>query len=87
MSDIYTGIDLGTDSVKVVVCEKLNDKHINFGLSNVFENKGTKNEKIIKWCEDNNWKVYSFDKHTYTACGKGNSNAKEVFITNYKMNN
>ena len=69
------------------LCEKLNDKHINFGLSNVFENKGTKNEKIIKWCEDNNWKVYSFDKHTYTACGKGNSNAKEVFITNYEMNN
>ena len=69
------------------LCEKLNDKHINFGLSNVFENKGKKNEKIIKWCEDNNWKVYSFDKHTYTACGKGNSNAKEVFITNYKMNN
>ena len=69
------------------LCEKLNNKHINFGLSNVFENKGTKNEKIIKWCEDNNWKVYSFDKHTYTACGKGNSNAKEVFITNYKMNN
>ena len=68
------------------LCEKLNDKHINFGLSNVFENKGTKNEKIIKWCEDN-WKVYSFDKHTYTACGKGNSNAKEVFITNYEMNN
>ena len=69
------------------LCEKLNDKHINFGLSNVFENKGVKNEKIIKWCEDNNWKVYLFDKHTYTACGKGNSNAKEVFITNYKMNN
>ena len=69
------------------LCEKLNDKHINFGLSNVFENKGVKNEKIIKWCEDNNWKVYLFDKHTYTACGKGNSNAKEVFITNYEMNN
>ena len=28
MSDIYTGIDLGTDSVKVVVCEKINDKYI-----------------------------------------------------------
>ena len=69
------------------LCEKLNDKHINFGLSNVFENKGERNEEIIKWCEDNNWKVYSFDKHTYTACGKGNSNAKEVFITNYEMNN
>ena len=26
MGDIYTGIDLGTDSIKVVVCEKVNDK-------------------------------------------------------------
>ena len=27
MSDIYTGVDLGTDSIKVVVCEKVNDKY------------------------------------------------------------
>ena len=27
MSDIYTGIDLGTDSVKIVVSEKVNDKY------------------------------------------------------------
>lgn len=26
MSEIYTGIDLGTDSIKVVVCEKVNDE-------------------------------------------------------------
>ena len=26
MGDIYTGIDLGTDSIKVVVTEKTNDK-------------------------------------------------------------
>ena len=26
MGDIYTGIDLGTDSIKVVVTEKVNDK-------------------------------------------------------------
>ena len=65
------------------MCEKLNKKSVKFGLSNVFENKGVKNEKLIKWCEDNNWNVYAFDKFSYTACGKGNSNAKEVFITNY----
>lgn len=69
------------------LCESLNNKHIKFGLSNVFENKGVKNEKIIKWCEDNNWNIYSFDKVSYSACGKGNSNAKEVFITNYEINN
>ena len=27
MSDIYTGIDLGTDSIKIVVTEKINDKY------------------------------------------------------------
>lgn len=65
------------------LCENLNAKNIRFGLSNVFENKGIKNEKLIKWCDDNNWNVYTFDKFSYMACGKGNSNAKEVFITNY----
>ena len=34
-------------------------------------------------CQHDCWNVYTFDKFTYMACGKGNSNAKEVFITNY----
>lgn len=65
------------------LCEDLHEKGIRFGISNVFENKGVKNNKLIEWCEENNWNVYVFDKFSYSACGKGNSNAKEVFITNY----
>lgn len=65
------------------ICERLNENGVKFGMSNVFENKGVKNQKLIDWCEKNNWNVYTFDKFTYMACGKGNSNAKEVFITNY----
>lgn len=65
------------------LCEELNKNGIKFGLSNVFENKGLKNNMLIDWCESKNWNVYSFDKFSYMACGKGNSNAKEVFITNY----
>lgn len=65
------------------LCEELNQKGIKFAMSNVFENKGVKNDKLIKWCDENNWNVYTFDKFTYMACGKGNSNAKEVLITNY----
>ena len=65
------------------LCENLNNKNIKFGLSNVFANKGVENTKIIEWCNKNNWNVYTFDKFTYIACGKGNSNAKEVFIRNY----
>ena len=65
------------------LCEKLHKNGIKFGISNVFENKGTRNQKLIDWCNKNNWNVYTFDKISYSACGKGNSNAKEVFITNY----
>lgn len=65
------------------MCESLNAKNIKFGLSNVFYNKGIENTKIIDWCNRRDFKVYTFDKFTYTACGKGNSNTKEVFITNH----
>lgn len=64
-------------------CEKLSDKNIKWGMSNVFENKGVKNQSLIEWCNKNNWNIYVFDKFSYTACGKGNSNTKEVFIRNY----
>ena len=65
------------------ICEKLDNNGIKFGMSNVFINKGKTNDKLIEWCNKNNWNVYTFDKFTYCACGKGNSNAKEVFIKNY----
>ena len=65
------------------LCEELDKRRIKFGMSNVFKNKGKENEKLIKWCSDKEWNVYTFDKFSYTACGKGNSNATEVFICNY----
>lgn len=66
------------------LCEKLNSRGIKFGISNVFENKGIKNDKIINWCSKNNWNVYDFKEMSYYACGKGNSNSKEAYISNYK---
>ena len=65
------------------ICEELDNNGIKFGMSNVFINKGKTNDKLIEWCNQNKWNVYTFDKFTYMACGKGNSNAKEVFIKNY----
>ena len=65
------------------ICEELDSNGIKFGMSNVFTNKGKTNDKLIEWCNKNKWDVYTFDKFTYMACGKGNSNAKEVFIKNY----
>lgn len=65
------------------LCEKMNKKDIKFGMSNIFENKGIKNYRLINWCKKNGWNVFDFDKISYSPCGRGNSNAKEVFITNY----
>ena len=65
------------------ICEELDNNGIKFGMSNVFTNKDKTNDKLIEWCHKNKWNVYTFDKFTYMACGKGNSNAKEVFIKNY----
>lgn len=74
ISDEYTLYDF---------CERLSAKNIKWGISNIFENKGAINQPLIGWCNKNNLKVYTFDKFTYMACGKGNSNAQEVYICNY----
>ena len=38
---------------------------------------------LIDWIDSHNYNVHTFDGFTYMACGKGNSEAKEVLITNY----
>lgn len=65
------------------LCEQIDLHNIRFGMSNVFKCKGKENTHLIKWCEKCGWRVYTFDNFTYMACGKGNSEAKEVFICNY----
>lgn len=65
------------------LCESLESNNVKFGLSNVFKCKGKSNEHLVKWCEECNWKVYTFNKFTYMACGKGNADAQEVYICNY----
>lgn len=62
--------------------EKLNKQGIKWGLSNVFENKGIRNEHLIKWCDDNGWYVHHLN-FTYSSLGKGNANSDEVYICNY----
>lgn len=54
-----------------------------WALSTVLENKGKTNPILEKWLSENDYNIYSFDGHTYSACGKGNSHAKEILVTNY----
>lgn len=65
------------------ICEQFSARNIRFGMSNVFKCKGKENTHLIEWCKKCGWNVYTFDNFTYMACGKGNSEAKEVFICNY----
>ena len=46
MNDVYTGIDLGTDSVKIVVCEKIGD-HYPVLASSSYPSSGIKDGFIV----------------------------------------
>lgn len=65
------------------VIVELNSRNIPFGISNVFQNKGIENTKLIDFVKDNDFNVYGFEKFTYFACGQGVAETAEVFITNY----
>lgn len=62
--------------------EGANKRGIKWGLSNVFENRGKKNQHLIDWCEKNGWQVYHLDRN-YNPFSRGNSNSDEVYICNY----
>ena len=64
--------------------DDLDSKGAKWALSSVKSNKGKTNELLVDWLDKhNNYNEYSFDGFTYMACGKGNSNAKEILVTNY----
>jgi len=55
---------------------KLNSKGIKFMLSNVLEHKEKKNEILIEWIKENNYRVIEYKE-------KARKNRKEVLIVNY----
>ena len=79
----YAGWSEEDENALYQLCESLNSRGIRFGMSNVFRNKGKANQKLIDWCQEHHFNIHRFHFHTYSACGKGNSMAEEVFITNY----
>lgn len=78
----FGGWNINNDYELFDLLEKLNDKGIKWGLSNVFQNKEYKNEHLIEWCRKNNWNVNHLDCE-YASLGKGSSNTDEVYICNY----
>ena len=82
----FGGWTIKNDLELFQILEELDKKNIKWGLSNVFENKETKNQHLIDWCNKNNWYVFHLDKN-YASLGKGNANSDEVYITNYSSGN
>ena len=65
--------------------DRLHQRKIKFALSNVFENKGKRNELLIVWSKK--YKVHYLD-HSYGNCNyqskkKSKESTIEVLITNY----
>ena len=78
----FGGWSLEDDYKLFSLLEELNRKGIKWGMSNVFENRGIKNEHLIKWCENKGWYVYHLNRN-YNPFSRGNSNNDEVYICNY----
>ncbi len=64
-------------------CDKLTNLNIKWAMSNALENKGNRNIELEKWCDDNNYNIYTFDNFSYHSYGKGDANTSEILITNY----
>lgn len=64
------------------LCNKLDENNIKWAMSNVIECKGKQNLLLKEFIKNNKYNVHNFNLK-YSAMGKGNSNNKEILITNY----
>ena len=80
----FGGWNIDDDYKLFDILEKLNDKGVKWGLSNVFVNRGKENTHLIEWCNKNNWNVYHLNRN-YNPFSRGNSNNDEVYICNYEI--
>lgn len=67
------------------LCDSLDYQGVMFAMSNVFENKGNRNEELIEWAKE--YKVHyinnTYNNSNYQSKDKGKNTTVEVLITNY----
>lgn len=83
--DFLQGWSVDDDFRLFSILEEFDKRGIKWGLSNVFENRGVKNEHLIEWCKKNNYNVTHL-KINYSPFGRRGSNSDEVYICNYGEN-
>lgn len=78
----FNGWSKQDDTKLFEILDNLNAKGVRFALSNVFENKGMKNEELIEWSKKYN--VHHFDmNYNGSNYQRKESKSDEVLITNY----
>lgn len=78
----FGGWNIECDYKLFEICERLHKKGVKWGMSNVFENRGIKNDHLIEWCQDKGWYVHHLNRN-YNPFSRGNSNNDEVYICDY----
>ena len=78
----FNGWSKDDDKKLFDILDKLNEQGVRFALSNMFENKGMKNDELIEWSKK--YKVYHFNvNYNGSNYQRKESKSDEVLITNY----
>ena len=79
----FGGWSIENDLELFAELDKLTQRGIRWGLSNIFSIRDKENTHLIDWCNKNNYNVYHLDID-YAALGSGSTESDEVYICNYK---
>ena len=81
----FKGWSKQDDRDLMVLCDSWDYRGVRFAMSNVFENKGNKNEELIEWSKE--YKIHyinnTYNNSNYQSKDKGKNTTIEVLITNY----
>ena len=78
----FNGWSKEDDKKLFAILDKLNEKNVKFAMSNVFENKGLRNDALIEWSKK--YKVHHYNmNYNGSNYQRKESKSDEVLITNY----
>ena len=84
----FTGWSENEEMGLLNLLTELNNKGVQFGLSNVLKHKGKRNELLQEWAENNNLNVIHLNKNysnsNYHTIDRNIQSTDEVLITNYR---
>ena len=78
----FNGWSKEDDKKLFAILDELNEKDVKFAMSNVFENKGLRNEELIEWSKK--YRVHHYNmNYNGSNYQRKESKSDEVLITNY----